>query len=251
MPRRTTPLKTEVVEPHMCGLDVRLRVLGRVPFFAGLSPAALRDINRLFHEHGYGPQETIYLEGDPAERLFVVAAGKVKLLRHTLAGQEVLLDVLVPGEFFGSLSTLGHLTYPDTANAQTSACVLSVSAEAFEGVLAQHPPVALKVLETVAARLREAHATIQQLSGHPAESRLAAVLLKLAAKLGEPERGAVLIQMPLSRQDLAAMTGSTTETVSRVMSQFRRQGLIRAGRQWVAIADAARLRALAQAPADR
>jgi CRP-like cAMP-binding protein len=230
----------------MCGLDLRLKILGQVPFFAGLDADALQAVNRLFREHGYAPQETICAAGDPATRLFVVAAGKVKRLRHTLGGQEVLLEVLVPGEFFGSLSALGDSTYADTAIAQTQCCILSIAADAFQSILRQHPPVALAVLDTVSRQLRGAHEVIQQLSGQPVEGRVATTLLKLADKLGEPQRGLTLIQMPLSRQDLAAMTGATVETVSRVMSQFRRGGLIRTGRQWVAIADRRRLAEIAE-----
>jgi len=97
----------------------------------------------------------------------------------------------------------------------------------------------------VAGRLQIAHEQIRQLSAQPAASRVAAALLALGRKLGEPRDGAVLIEMPLSREDLAAMTGATVETVSRIMSKLRAQGVIRSGRRWVAIADHDRLAALA------
>lgn len=87
------------------------------------------------------------------------------------------------------------------------------------------------------------HELIEQLSAHPAEQRIASTLLALAGKLGEKRGNAVLIQMPLSRQDLAEMTGVTPETASRVLTQFRRSGLISSGRRWVAILDPVRLAA--------
>jgi CRP-like cAMP-binding protein len=93
----------------------------------------------------------------------------------------------------------------------------------------------------VGARLQEARDAIARLSSLPVSARVAAALLKLAEKLGAPDPRGVLIRTPLSRQDLAAMTGATTESVSRVMSQLRRDGVIASGREWVAIRDAARL----------
>jgi CRP-like cAMP-binding protein len=242
--RRSTPLKPEDIEPQMCTIHTRLDILSRVPFFANLSSEAVAEVNQLFYEHGYEPGRPIYYAGDPATRLYVVAVGKVKLLQHTLSGQDVLLDILTPGEFFGSLSVLGDETYPDTALAQTRACILAIAATDFQAILKRYPSVTVTALETVARRLKAAHEMIRQLSAHSVEHRIAAALLKLAEKLGEPRPEGLLIQMPLSRQELAEMTGTSVETASRVMSQFQKEGLIRTGRQWVAIADKLSLAAI-------
>lgn len=243
--RRSTPLRAEDVEPSLCTIHQRLEVLSQVPFFAGLSPEDIAAINRLFRAEGYVDGETIYLADDPATRLYVVATGKVKMLRHTLSGQDVLLDILGPGEFFGSLSILGDVQYPDTAQAHTACCVLGIGAEDFQAILQNYPMVATVTLTIMAQRLQAAHETIRQLSAFPVAQRIASVLLKLADKLGEQSAEGLLIQTPLSRQDLADMTGTTLETASRIMSDFQKQGLIRSGRQWVAIADPAALAAAA------
>ncbi len=243
--RRTTPLNMTGVEPHACSLDLRLKILRGVPFFADLKLEALRAINPLFHERGYAADETIYVAGDPADRLFLVADGKVKLIRHTLRGQDVMLDILKPGDLFGSLSALGDDTYLDTAQAQTMCCVLTIAAADFQMILQRHPLVAVRVLNVIADRLKTAHEMIKQLSAYSVEQRIASTLLQLADRLGKPQGGSLLIQTPLSRQDLAAMTGTTTETVSRVISQFRHAGLIRSGRQWIAVTDRVRLKAAA------
>ncbi len=244
--RRSTPLKPEEIEPHMCTIHARLDILSRVPFFAGLPPEAVAEINQLFHEHGYEPGQPIYYAGDRATRLFVVAVGKVKLLQHAFSGQDVLLDILTPGEFFGNLPVLGADAYPDTALAQTMCCILTVAAADFQTILQRYPAVTLSVLSIVSQRLHAAQERVRQLSAHPVEYRLAAALLKLAEKLGQPQPEGLLIQMPLSRQDLAEMTGTTIETASRVMSQFQKEGLIRTGRQWVAVADLKGLAALVE-----
>src|SRR5690606_24546395 len=119
----------------------------------------------------------IYYAGDPAARLYVVATGKVKQMRHSLTGQDVLLDILSEGDFFGSLSILGDETYPDTVLAQTGICVLSIDSEGFREILQAYPPVALEVLNITGQRLRGAQEAVHQLSAYSVEQRLAYTLL--------------------------------------------------------------------------
>lgn len=235
--RRKTPIESEIIEPQSCTVHLRLHILKQLPFFKDLPDEAISQINALFRAEGCEAGKFIYFAGDPAVRLYVVAQGKVKLLRHASTGQEVVLGILLPGEFFGSLPVLGEDTHPDTAQAHTTGCVLTITGDDFQKILQQYPGVSLVMLEIVSARLREAREIIHQLSASSVESRLAATLLKLAGKLGKEQNDELLIQLPLSRQDLADMTGATVETISRTMSQFRRKKLIDSGRRWVAITD--------------
>jgi len=235
--RRKTPVNTEQIEPHLCTISLRLEILQNVPFFKDLAEQDLREINQLFVEKGYAAGETIYFAGDTATRLYVVADGNVKLMQHALSGQDVMLDVLKPGEFFGSLSILGDDEYANTATAQTACCAISIGAEDFRRILQHFPAVSLKVIDIMAQRLNAAHEMIRQLSAHSVEQRIAHVLLALAQKLGQENEVGWLIQLPLSRVDLAELVGTTTETASRVMSRFQKEGLIKTGRQWVAITD--------------
>lgn len=240
-PRRKSPVNTTTTEAQHCSIDLRLKILGRQPFFAGLSPEALRQVNARFVEAGYQPGEQIYAAGAPAERLYVIAEGKVKLLQHATSGRSVLLELLASGDFFGNLAALGVAEYPDTAQAQTSACVLSVRSDDFRRILDEHPELALKTLAVMADRLQAANRRVLQLSAMPVDRRIAFTLLELGKKLGREQEGNLLIDTPLSRDDLAEMTGATTETVSRVMSQLQSDGIIESGRQWVAITDWERL----------
>jgi len=247
-PRRKSPVEPEYIEPHMCSLDSRLDILSKVPFFASLPAEALREVNSLFRERGFEPGETIFFAGGPVQRLYVVAAGKVKVMRHTFTGHDVLIDILVPGDFFGSLSPHGEDYHPNTAQAQTMACALSIDADEFRQIMAAYPSVAITVLDIVSERLKEAQEMVRQLSAFTAEQRIAFALLKLAEKLGTEQDVGLLIQMPLSREDLAAMTGTTIETASRVVSQLQKEGLIRTGRQWLSILDKEGLAELTEAP---
>lgn len=237
----------EPIEPAMCTPELRLQILHGLPFFVELSHKEIRDVDRHFRERGFQPGESVYHAGERATQFYVVAAGKIKLLRHTVSGQDVLLDILIPGDFFGALpgAAADRDTYPDSAQAQTACCALTVPLAAFRDILQAQPSAALRLLEITTTRLREAQETIRRLSAHNAEQRVAATLLKLGHKLGQERDDDLLIQMPLSRQDVADMTGSTVETASRILSSFRKQGLIRSGRQWIALRDLAALQALA------
>lgn len=243
--RRKSPVNLVITEPQHCSIHLRLKILGRLPFFAGLSAKALEVINQRFVEVGYQADEMIYAAGDPAERLFVVAEGKIKLLQHPANGRNIMLHILSSGEFFGNLTTMGVVTYPDTAQAQTQACVLSIRADDFRQILDDHPGLALKALEVLGERLSSANRRVLQLSSMPVEQRIAFTLLELGQKLGYPQDMGMLIDVPLSRDDLAEMTGATPETVSRVMSQLQNSGIVVSGRQWIAISDWAGLEALA------
>lgn len=245
MPRQKSPVRLDWMDPEVCSLDYRLKIIGRLPFFKHLPAEAISKVNALFHDRDVSADERIYFEGDEAGHLYLVAMGKVKLVRNTASGRNVLLDILHGGDYFGSLSTFGGRVHTETAIAQTDCCILQISSEDFDTILAEYPDVTRKVLEAVSKRLTESQEIVKQLSAYTVEQRIASALLRLAGKLGETRGQGVLIQLPFSRQDLAAMTGSTTETVSRVMSRFAEDGLVKSGRKWVTITDKKRLEELA------
>lgn len=233
--RRKSPVTTVTTEPQHCSIDLRMKILSRLPFFAGLSAKALEQINQRFIEIGYQTGEMVYAAGDAAERLYVVAEGKVKLLQHAPGGRDILLDILTTGEFFGNLATLGVAAYPDTAQVQSPACVLSIRSEDFRQLLDMHPELARNTLAIMVERLNSANRRVLQLSSMTAERRIAFTLLALGKKFGREQGAGLLIDVILSRDDLAEMTGTTPETASRVVSQLQRDGVIEGGRQWIAI----------------
>lgn len=241
--RRKSPVMVETTEVHMCSLDLRLKILRTVPFFRSLSSEIFEEINLLFKEKGFEPGEFLYHSGDPGRQMFVVAEGRARLLRLTAGGKQVMLDLLIPGNFFGAVGQEGQ-PLPDSAQALTQVCALTVDVDHFRGILHSHPSVALDMLDTIAARLQEAHDSIHLLSAEPAEKRIAHILVKLGQKIGEPGREGLLIQTPLGRDELAEMTGVTPETASRVISQFQKDGWIATGRQWVALKNQAALQAI-------
>lgn len=239
--KRETPLNSPSIEGHHCTVGLRLEKLGMVPFFQDLSEEQLRSVNKKFRAKHYTRGETIYRQGETATMLRVVVAGSVKLFAHTLEGESVLLDMLKAGDFFGNPAARGREPYQETAQTQTKACVLSIRLRDFREIMNTYTPVAVAVLDITTSRLNESRQRIRHLSTLPVKNRMAHILVTLATKFGEEDPRGLLIQLPLSRKDLANMAGTSTETASRVMSRFQDEGLIVSGRQWVAITDKSEL----------
>lgn len=220
-----------------CSIPDQRRLLAASPYFHSLDATEIEQVQRRFTQQHYAEGNTIHLMGEPARLLSIVALGTVRLLRSTWDGKDVVLDLLAPGDHFGSLAELGDELYQETAIAHTECCILSTTSANFSRILETYPVVAIDSLRLVAERLRTARGTIEQLSAYPVEQRIASTLLHLAGRIGVRQGTSILIDVPLSRQDLADMTGTTVETASRVMSEFRRAGLIESGRRWIVILD--------------
>lgn len=242
-PERRSPLTETCAVPHACDGAVRMRVLSKVPYFAGLTHEQLEDVDRRMGSLSWAEGDPLYLAGDPAQHLFVLAVGRVKVVQPTAGGQEVVVDLAGPGDLFGALSSLGEPVHTESAWALTTVCALRIDPVAFREVLLEQPQVAVRVLDDVADRLARSRVDVGQHAVGTVRQRVATTLLRLADKLGEPRESGVgtLLQLPLSRNDLAGMTGSTPESVSRVMSRLRREGVIDSGRRWTAILDRDRL----------
>lgn len=233
--RKTTPLKEHVPDGHHCTLELKTAKLGMVSFFRDLSQEELDEIVKRFSATHYQSGDEIYYQDEPAHYLRVVVEGAVKLLQYTKEGKDVVLDILNPGSYFGSLKLLGSEVYTESAVAQGGCCILSIGLKDFREILQEFPSVGIAILEMSAEKLRTSQEQIKQLTTQPVETRIANILLKLAEKFGENKKEETLLQLPFSRKDLADMAGTTTETASRVMSNFQKEGIIKTGRQWVSI----------------
>ncbi len=245
MKRRVSPLSHPSIEAEHCSLAAKIEIVRHLPFFVDLTEKDAAWCGGLFHDRGYDPGQPVYLAGQAAARLFVVATGKVKLVRAGADGQNLLIEMLGDGDYFGSLQNLGEDTYSDSAVAHVRSCVLEIDAADFRSILARFPPVSLRFVQILADRLRHAHEQLEILGGSSVEHRIAYTLLRLARRFGEKRSLETLLQLPLSREDLGEMAGTTTESASRVISRLSRGGVIRTGRRWVAIRDMERLSALA------
>ena len=245
-PHRKSPVNLVYTETESCSIDLRLNILGRLPFFSGLDQPTLQTINSQFREVGFEAGEFIFWEGTSSDYLYVLADGKVKLKKAVGSQRDVLLDVLGSGDFFGNIANEEGGVHFETAQAMTACCVLILSNHQFRATLRSHPDLMARTASIMASRLRQANQKLLSFGAMSVDQRLASTLLALESKFGLVKDGMRLIDLPLSRDDLAEMTGTTPETVSRWISQMRGAGVLRTGRKWTGIVDLERLKALAE-----
>jgi len=218
----------------------KAQILKHSSVFSSLNDDELRELATLAHERNFMSNEFIFWDGDTPEWFYIVAEGQVKVLKHSSQGREFIIAFFGPGEMFGEVAVFENKPYPASAQAVAETRVVGIRREDFLSFLAGRPQVALRIINVLGGRLRDAQSRLRDLAGERVEQRLASVLLMLSSKLG--------LTLPFTRQEIADMTGTTTETAIRVMSQLKDRGIIRSTRGKVIILDKEKLRLLSEGP---
>jgi len=177
----------------------------------------------------------LFSAGEDAAALYLLVSGRLKLLRSSAEGQEVIVRFVGPGELLGAVAALPEGRYPATAEVVDDAELAAWTREALAPVLARHPELATALLGIVTRRMGEVQGRLQELSTERVARRLARTLLRLAGQLGRKTDEGILLDLPLSRQNLAELTGTTLFTVSRLLSAWESEGLLRSSREQVTI----------------
>jgi CRP-like cAMP-binding protein len=209
--------------------------MATAPLFGQLTPEVLREVAARVHVKRVARSGFVFFEGEPSSSLNVLAEGRVKVVRETDEGQEVILRLIHPGEIFGGAGGWGEPTYPATARAQEHAVVLQLPADTFTELIARQPAFALAVVRELGQRLRTAEARVRELQTERVERRIARALLRLADKTGRSTAKGIELGSPLTRQDLAELAGTTLSTASRTLSGWDQQGIVIASREHVTI----------------
>ena len=187
-----------------------------------------------------------FQQGAAATEFFALLHGRLKVLQTTQDGQQIVVRHVNPGEICGIATALGRTDYPATASAIVDSMLLAWPSSQWAGFIARSPALAANVLGMVGQRLQDAHNRIRELSTEEVERRIAHALLRLARQAGRKTEDGVQIDFPVTRQDIAEMTGTTLHTVSRVMSAWETRGLVAGGRKRVTVRDPHRLFMLAE-----
>jgi CRP-like cAMP-binding protein len=191
-----------------------------------LSIAQKTQLASHFSRREYAAEDYLFFEGDSPAQLWFVEEGRVKLLKHSDMGKDVIVMLVSAGEFLGESAIQEKSPYPVTAQAFGPAVMLTLSGEACRDMMHLYPDLSLWIINRLGCRLDEAYETIRSLAVERVERRIARLLLKLAASVGRSAGQDIVIDMPLTRQDIAEMTGTTVESAIRVMSKFRKQGFV-------------------------
>jgi len=218
----------------------KVQILKRAFIFSSLTNDELGELANLAIEHSFMSTEFIFWDGDTPDWFYIIAEGKVKVLKHSSLGKEFIIAFFGPGEMFGEVAVFENKPYPASAQAIAETKVVGIKREALLSFLANRPHVALRIINVLGGRLRDAQSRLRDLAGERVEQRLASVLLMLSSKLG--------LTLPFTRQDIADMVGTTTETAIRIMSHLKERGIIRSARGKVIILDKEKLRLLSEGP---
>jgi CRP-like cAMP-binding protein len=216
-------------------LQPEIQVIKTIPLFRGLSSGELSRVAKASRQQSLETGRYLYYEGDPADQVFALLKGKIKLSQVTPEGQQVILRYVSSGEAFGVISVLSEASFPVTAQTVENSLVIRWDRETMYGLMEAIPRISINAVRILAGRVREFQDRIRELSTERVERRIARALLRLASQTGVKVQEGVLIDLPLSRQDLAEMTGTTLFTVSRTLSQWETRGIIQTGREQVII----------------
>jgi CRP-like cAMP-binding protein len=210
-------------------------ILRKAALFDGMARPAVETVLRTSQEMKRADRAFFFLEGDPAERVFVLAAGKVKLSQVTESGQQVILGYLSPGRVYGIVALLEDATYPVSAQAVGSCVARFWTHEALHRLMVDFPQITTNAMLIMAGQIRQFQSIVTDLATRRVEQRIARAILRLARQSGRKTEAGILIDLPLSRQDLAEMTGTTLYTVSRVLTEWEKQNIARSKRRQIII----------------
>ena len=178
---------------------------------------------------------TLFLQDEPGHVFFILLSGRVRLSQVTEEGQQVIVHHVTPGEAFGIIVVLSGMSYPVSAEALDQCELLCWDADTTKQLMLRYPQLALNGLELVANHFVQISDRFRELATERVERRIAHALLRLMRQVGRKTAEGILVDLPLSRQDLAEMTGTTLYTTSRTLSRWEKAGWIRAGREEVVL----------------
>jgi CRP/FNR family transcriptional regulator, nitrogen oxide reductase regulator len=205
--------------------------------FAHLSSECRRALVYAGELRRYSAGEILMRAGEPASSLFLVLSGQAKMERPTLDGRSLILALLGPGELFGVASAIGGETCPVTVETLLPMRCLEVPRPALLGLLRRHPYLLEEVLPLLTRGMRECSNCLVEEVCSRVEVRFARLFLDLDGRLGLDEASDRFVPLPLSRQELADLTGTTLETAIRVMSRWNKKGLVMTRRDGFLVRD--------------
>jgi CRP/FNR family cyclic AMP-dependent transcriptional regulator len=217
-------------------------ILARTGLFPGVEPIALAALSEHLHPVEFARGQTLFAQGEPGDRLFIIISGKAKIGCRVGDGRDHLLEIVGPADMLGGLSMFDPATQTSTATAITDVRAVSMDREALQAWIAGRPEIAERLLRVLARRLRRTNDNLVDLLATDVPGRVAKQLLQLAHRFGIQEGGALRVDHDLTQDEIAQLVGASRETVNKALADFGRRGWITVERKSVLISDSERLR---------
>lgn len=193
-----------------------------IQLFSSLSDAELNQVCSKMPVKQFKKNEVILYEEDTNEYMYIILEGKVRIVQMTEDGKETILAMHKAGDFFGEMSLIDGKTMPATVMAVENSITSIISKKDFFSLIHAQPKVSEKLLEILCARLRESWERIQILNFKNASDRLKMLFLMLSEEYGKKTADGITLNIKLTHQDIANMTGITRETVTRVIDRWQK-----------------------------
>jgi CRP/FNR family transcriptional regulator, cyclic AMP receptor protein len=201
-------------------------LLAEIPLFEDLSPADLDIVAQRTRQRRYKEGDTIFHRNDPGVALYVIITGKVKIHNETADGADCIIAILSEGDFFGEMAVIDGEERSADATTLEPTELLMLTRDDLHDILQRYPRISLRLLATLAGRLRRTNEAYQAYSTLDVNGRLALQLLRLSEQHGIVTTSGVRIDLRLTQTDLGALVGASRESVNKVMGFFRRQGYV-------------------------
>jgi CRP/FNR family transcriptional regulator len=214
----------------------RNQVFAQIALFAGLSPGEIEIISRKAVDRRYAPGESLFYEGDACTGLYVLASGSVKIVKTAPSGREIMLAVETAPSSVAEVPVFDGGAYPASATAIDEVHAWHLGKAEFQQVCREHPEVALKVLAVVGRRLRQLVGVVERVTFGSVRQRLARALLEFSAQAGQ-----AAFPLPVTHEEIAQRLGTVREVISRNLSRFQAERLLKVQRREIEIMDRAGL----------
>jgi CRP-like cAMP-binding protein len=215
-------------------------ILARAEMFQGVEPSAVSALTKQLQPVDFPRGHTVFAEGEPGDRLYIVISGKVKIGRRSPDGRENLLTIMGPSDMFGELSIFDPGPRTSSATTITEVRAVSMDRDALRAWIADRPEIAEQLLRVLARRLRRTNNNLADLIFTDVPGRVAKQLLQLAQRFGTQEGDALRVTHDLTQEEIAQLVGASRETVNKALADFAHRGWIRLEGKSVLISDSER-----------
>jgi CRP-like cAMP-binding protein len=221
-------------------------LIAKLPLFAELGADDVKAVLNESRSARFPKNACVFQQGEEAKSFFVLLGGHIRAEQHTRDGAKIIDRYVSAGEIFGAVEATGLKHYPATATAVVDSIALAWPSRTWPLLAARHPQLAVNALLMIGRLLQEARLRVLELQTEEVERRVARTLLRLAHQAGRKDGGAIEIDFPIRRQDVAEISGATLHTVSRILSSWERRGITAGGHQRIILRDPRKLLGLAE-----
>lgn len=203
-----------------------VEILKRIPAFSQLEEADMQEISKITIERNFRKGAIIFMEGDPGEAFYFIKSGKVKVYKTTPDGREHIFTILSEGGVFAEVTLFNEIPYPASAEVLEDAEIGMIKNKELEDLIRRNAEIALQIIKVFSKKLFSSQQKVKELALGDTYMRIAKTLITFAEDHGVETSSGVEIRLNISRQELANMIGTARETVSRALSQFKKEGSI-------------------------